>query len=90
MKQLLKIVVAVVVLYTGMMGSALAGYAVNINTATAEQLEEALDGIGLQKAEAIVKYRKEHGQFKAVEDLLQVKGIGAKTLEKNREFIKLK
>lgn len=56
---------------------------ININTASAAELME-LDGIGEVKAAAIVEYRREHGEFKSVDDLLNVKGIGEKTLEKNR------
>ena len=53
---------------------------VNINTATLEELQ-TIKGIGKKKAEAILKYRKEHGAFRTKEDLLQVKGIGKKALE---------
>ena len=48
---------------------------ININTASASELE-TLDGIGPVLAERIVAYREEHGPFAAVEDLMQVKGIG--------------
>ena len=53
----------------------LAAAAVNINTATVEQLE-TLPGIGPAKAKAIVDYRKQNGNFKKTEDLKNVKGIG--------------
>ncbi|WP_249260847.1 helix-hairpin-helix domain-containing protein [Virgibacillus pantothenticus] len=53
---------------------------VKINQATAEEIE-ALNGIGPAKAEAIVQYREEHGLFQQLEDLLNVSGIGEKTLE---------
>lgn len=49
--------------------------AVNINTATQGELE-ALPGVGPAKAKAIVEYRKQHGNFKSVEELKNVKGIG--------------
>ena len=55
--------------------------AVNINTATAEQLSQ-LDGIGKAKAEAIIAYRNEKGPFVEVAELTQVKGIGEKMLMK--------
>ena len=61
--------------------SALALAAVNINTATKEELD-ALPGIGPVKAQAILDYRKTHGSFKSVEELKDVKGIGAKRYEK--------
>lgn len=64
--------------------------AVNVNNATAEQIAEELSGIGISKATAIVAYREQNGPFKTVEELTQVKGIGLKTVEKNREEILLK
>lgn len=60
---------------------------VNINTADAKTISESLSGIGLKKAEAIVKYRTEKGLFKTPEDLTNVKGIGKKTFEKNKKDI---
>ena len=53
---------------------------VNVNTATAEELE-TLTGIGPSLAQAIIDYRAEHGDFTAAEDLLNVKGIGEAKLE---------
>jgi competence protein ComEA len=55
--------------------------AVNLNTATVEQLE-VLNGIGPAKAQAIVDYRKKNGNFKTVDDLNNVPGISDKTLAK--------
>jgi competence protein ComEA len=62
---------------------------VNVNTADAKTISEALSGIGLKKAEAIVKYRTEKGPFKTAEDLTSVKGIGKKIIEKNKKDILL-
>lgn len=60
---------------------------VNVNTADAKAISDALSGIGPKKAEAIVKYRAEKGLFKTVDDLLNVPGIGEKTIEKNKSDI---
>ncbi|MBL4743081.1 MAG: ComEA family DNA-binding protein [Cycloclasticus sp.] len=64
-------------------------FAVNVNTASAEEIAAALKGIGESKAGAIVVYREEHGAFKTLNDLTKVKGIGAATVDKNRENIEL-
>ncbi|MDR8015701.1 ComEA family DNA-binding protein [Ectopseudomonas guguanensis] len=58
---------------------------VNLNTADAATLQRELAGIGATKAQAIVAYREEHGDFASVDELLEVKGIGQATLEKNRD-----
>ncbi|CDQ39590.1 MULTISPECIES: helix-hairpin-helix domain-containing protein [Virgibacillus] len=60
----------------------------HLNQATLEEIE-ALNGIGPTKAEAIVQYREENGLFKSVEDLLNVSGIGEKTLEAFQEDIQV-
>ncbi len=68
---------------------ALAGQPVNVNAANAESIAEALDGIGLSKARAIVAYRDANGPFKHVDELVNVKGIGLSTVDKNRTNIRL-
>jgi competence protein ComEA len=55
--------------------------AVDINTATSEELQ-TLSGIGPEKARAIVDYRTQHGPFKSVQDLQNVKGFGERTIAK--------
>lgn len=54
---------------------------INLNTATLEELE-TLEGLGPTKAKAIIQYRGEHGGFRSVDELLQVSGIGERTLER--------
>lgn len=60
--------------------STMIGDKLRINVATQEEIE-SLSGIGPSKAQAIIKHREENGPFKAPEDLLQVSGIGEKTLQ---------
>ncbi len=60
---------------------------VNINTADAAAIDEALLDIGPSKAAAIVAYRKQHGAFHTADQLADVKGIGLKTIAKNRDRI---
>jgi competence protein ComEA len=62
---------------------------VNVNTADAKTIADSLSGIGLKKAQAIVDYRAKNGDFKTVDDLSQVSGIGVKTIEKNKSDILL-
>ncbi|MCU4816227.1 helix-hairpin-helix domain-containing protein [Bacillus sp. A17A.1] len=59
---------------------------IRINTAAKEKLEK-ITGIGSRKAESILKYREEHGPFQKIEDLLEIDGIGAKSLEKIKDQI---
>jgi competence protein ComEA len=67
-------------------GGAVAGGLVNVNTATATELEE-LPGIGEVIAQAIVDYRTENGPFASVDQLLDVSGIGDATLEDIRDLV---
>jgi competence protein ComEA len=62
---------------------------VNINTASVETLA-SLDGIGESKAQAIVSYRDQNGPFQSADELVNVKGIGERTLEKNTERLSVK
>lgn len=60
---------------------------VNINTADAQALSKNIKGVGLKKAQSIVAFREANGEFKKIEDLMKVKGIGKKLLEKNKGSI---
>lgn len=60
---------------------------VNINTADAVTLAEALDGVGDARARAIVSYRETYGAFEVADDLIEVRGIGTQVLEQNRDRI---
>lgn len=85
----LMLVLKSLVLSLALAASAIAAERVDINRADAAALAEALNGVGLAKAEAIVAHRQQHGPFKSVEQLAEVKGIGLKTVEKNRDRITL-
>lgn len=68
-------------------GTALAAEKVNINTADAATIDRVLLNIGPSKAQAIVAYRKANGAFRSADQLALVKGVGLKTIEKNRDRI---
>ena len=83
----LKTLFSSLVLSVLLAGTALAGESVNINTADAATIDRVLVNVGPSKAQAIVDYRKANGAFKSPEQLAMVKGIGLKTVEKNRDRI---
>jgi competence protein ComEA len=59
---------------------------VNLNTATAEQLT-TLPGVGPKLAARIVEHRQQHGGFKSIQDLMNVKGIGEKNFQKLQTYL---
>ena len=61
---------------------------IHVNKASAKQLA-TINGIGMKKAQAIVDYRKANGKFATLEDLINVKGIGAGTFRKIKPFLTL-
>lgn len=90
MKLIKKVFLGVVMMLAVQAYSGLA-YAgeVNINQADAPTIATELTGIGEVKAQAIVEYRTQNGPFTSLEDLQKVKGISAKTIEKNRANLSL-
>jgi len=62
---------------------------VNVNTASAEEIAESLNGVGLSKAALIVEYRDANGPFTHADELVNVKGIGVRTVDKNKDMILL-
>lgn len=65
---------------------AAAGGKINLNTATLEQLDQ-LSGIGSMRAQAILDYRKKHGRFLSVDDLINVPGFGVKLVDRIRDEV---
>jgi competence protein ComEA len=62
---------------------------VNVNTANAQAIADALSGIGIKKAEEIIRHRKDN-PFGSLDDFIKVKGIGPKIAEKNKQDILFK
>lgn len=77
-------IVMVLGLVSGML---FASEPVDLNRASAEEIAKALHGVGLKRAEQIVAYREQFGPIHTPEELLVIKGIGPKTLEKNRALM---
>ena len=62
---------------------------ININQADAETLARELIGVGQSRAKEIVRYRDTYGPFSSVEELMEVKGVGAKVVQRNQDRIVL-
>ncbi len=65
-------------------GAVQASERININSADVATLDRVMDGVGPAKAAAIIEHRRLHGPFRTVDQLVNVKGIGPATLERNR------
>ena len=85
--KLLTVMLKSLVLSLLLAASAQATDKVDINTATAAELDRVLVNVGPAKAQAIVDHRQANGPFNSVEELALVKGIGLKTVERNRDLI---
>lgn len=86
--QWIKYILASICLSIALFAHAAEPNKININTASAEELA-SLNGIGKAKAEAIVAYRQQIGEFKSIEEITLVKGIGPAILDKNKELLSL-
>jgi competence protein ComEA len=84
MKTLIRTLVGAVLLSLSLTAAA---NPVDLNSADADTLASAMVGIGPQKAMEIIRYRDQHGPFATLEELAQVKGIGSRTIEQNRERV---
>ncbi len=83
----MKIIKSLVLYSVLAIASAAQAAPVNINTASASEISQALTGVGHSKAQAIVEYRTSHGPFLQASDIQRVKGIGHSTFEKNKNDI---
>ena len=90
LKRCLLPVLAAITLMLGPLALALPEGQVNVNTAPVEELARVLDGVGQSRAQAIVEYREQYGEFTSVEDLMDVRGIGPSVVETNKERIAFK
>lgn len=77
-------VVLALCLALGSAGFVAANERINLNTADAATLDRVMDGVGPAKAAAIIEHRRVHGPFRSVEQLVNVRGIGPATMERNR------
>jgi competence protein ComEA len=87
MKTLVQMLLALALLFSSHLAVA---EVVNINTADAQTLAANVIGVGEKRALEIVAFRDEHGPFKSVDELTQIKGIGLKLIDKNRENLTIK
>ena len=63
--------------------------AININTADKDALMSVIKGVGEKRAEAIIAYREQNGPFKSIEELAEVRGIGASIVEANMDNLSI-
>ena len=71
-------------------GIASAQQAIDINSASAKEIAAAMKGVGEKRAQQIIEYRKANGPYQSIDDLINIKGIGKKTIQANREKIMVK
>ena len=86
----MKTITSIAALAAFVVSSIVSAAPVNINTASAAEIAEALNGIGLSKAQAIVDYREAYGLFSRADEIVFVRGIGDSTYENNKSDILVK
>ena len=86
---MIKIIQSVVLSFCFFFSTLAFSGAVNINTASLDELQ-AISGVGQKKAEAIIAYREENGRFQTAEDLMNVSGFGEKSFERIKTSITVK
>ena len=87
-RQVSRLGLLVAALYAGLAFAA--PTSVNVNLADAQTIADVLKGVGLSRAQAIVAYREQNGDFRDVYELSNIKGIGERTVERNEAKIRLK
>ena len=85
----MKTIVKIAALAALTLSSIVSAAPVNINSASAEQIAEALKGIGMSKAQAIVEYREAYGSFASPDEIVFVRGIGDATYQDNKDDIRV-
>ena len=86
----MKTITSIAALAAFVVSSIVSAAPVNINTASAAEIADALNGIGLSKAQAIVEYREAYGLFSRADEIVFVRGIGDSTYENNKTDILVK
>lgn len=86
-KQFVRCCVMATALYAG--AAIAAPESVNVNVADAQTIAQVLKGVGLSRAQAIVEYRERNGDYRDAYELVNIKGIGERTVEQNEAKIRL-
>ncbi len=71
-----------------LMSTSVIADSVNINSADSKTLATVIDGVGEKLGDAIVEHRRRHGPFKNIDELVDVKGVGPKLVERNRSVLR--
>lgn len=87
MKALIPVLLAALFTITPTLSSAQDSMRINVNTASVEELDEMLVGVGERIAREIVAHRVKHGEFDDLEDLDSVKYVGSRIINANRDRI---